>query len=148
MTAEPLGPDDGDRRRSMTERRFFAELSAGLVPSLKVSAPSTRQENSSISSLRFSLDFHVEESERHMPGLWVVLPAIAEAMDDEGISKAKALVKLRQLVSEQPASREMKKTVTHLEAAKSELALRVMLGEECLRLMKLASPQRLRLARS
>ena len=79
----------------------------------------------------------MDETEEHVPGLWVVLPAVAEAMDEQGLSMEEALAMLRQFVSEQPPSREMKATVTRLEAAQDEFALRLMLGEECLRLMNL-----------
>jgi hypothetical protein len=79
----------------------------------------------------------MQKQEKHVPGLWVVLPAVASAMDEQGLSKKKALAMLKDFVSEQPPSVEMQRSVARLKAAENELALRFMLGQECLRLMKL-----------
>jgi hypothetical protein len=79
----------------------------------------------------------MQEQSKHVPGLWIVLPAVASAMDEQGLSKRQALAMLKEFVSEQPASIDMQETVARLKSAKNELALRFMLGEECLRLMEL-----------
>lgn len=79
----------------------------------------------------------MDQPEEDVPGLWVVLPTVAEAIDEQGLSKPEALAMLREMVSEQPPSEEMRRTVSRLERAADEFELRLMLGEECMRLMDL-----------
>ncbi|HET6247541.1 MAG TPA: hypothetical protein VFE47_07590 [Tepidisphaeraceae bacterium] len=63
----------------------------------------------------------------------IILPAVAELMDEQNFSTDEAMAALRQFLEnvEQPAS--VREAIGRLEGAENELELRAMLGHECLR---------------
>jgi hypothetical protein len=67
----------------------------------------------------------------------IVLPAVAEMMDEQMLSKEDTLAALRRFLSngEQPVP--VREAIERLEAAEDEGELRTMLGQECVRALGL-----------
>lgn len=77
------------------------------------------------------------EQEHHVPGQWVVLSAVANAMDEQNLSTTEAMTMLEEFLSEQPAGPAMRECVQRLKSEADDFQFRLKLGEECLRLMDL-----------
>ncbi len=67
--------------------------------------------------------------------LFLVLPAIAEMVDERHLSKKEALAQLSQMLGKAASAPDVKEALIRLRSAKDDLSFRVMLGEECLRAM-------------
>jgi hypothetical protein len=67
----------------------------------------------------------------------IVLPAVAEMMDEQKLSKQEAMEALRHFLgtAEQPAA--VREAIERLEAATDRGELRTMLGRECVRALDL-----------
>jgi hypothetical protein len=72
----------------------------------------------------------------------IILPAVAEMMDEQKLSKCDAMAALRLFLGadEQPAA--VADAIARLDSIEDELEFRAMLGEECLRALGLRGSEK------